>query len=360
MFTLLSGPFHPHLESTLVETVQRIKAADSRTPFAIVVPSESLRRRLQWLLCVEHGFALFDVHFLTFHQLALRVDTERRAVGQPETPIPSFELVGDFFYEYLLSNILQQDSSASNPFVLRRATLGLSPALWRTIQDVQEAQVEPGVVLRGLQEGLFDEAAIERLRGVFGHQAMLQVWSEQLGVGLPDDLTHSVLPWIAESPFIAKLSSVHYYGFYDITQVQLSLLEEVARATAVTVFSPLLQGEASKFAQRFLDRHLLKAGVVHQSVQGISESVSSDPVKGWSPQVQVVNAVGPEGELTFTCKAIVKHVEEKGYAWHEIGVVARNLEPYLSSIPRIFEAHHIPFSTTLTRPILEEQRLRLL
>ena len=354
MFTLLSGPFHPHLESTLVERVQRIKTADPRTPFAIVVPSESLRRRLQWLLCVEHGFALFDVHFLTFHQLALRLDAERRAVSPFGAPVASLELVGDFFYEYLLSNILQLDSSASNPFALRRATVGLSPALWRTIQDVQEAQVEPTVVLRGLQEGLFDEAAIERLRGVFGHHARLQAWSEQLGVGLPDDLTHSVIPWIAQSPFLAKLSSVLYYGFYDITQVQLSLLEEVACAKAVTVFFPLLQGEPSQFAQRFLDRHLLKAGVVHQSVQGIRESVSLDPVKGWSPQVHVVNAVGPEGELTFTCKAIVKHVEEKGYAWHEIGVVARNLEPYLSSFPRIFEAHHIPFSTTGTRPILEE------
>ena len=354
MFTLLSGPFHPHLESKLVETVQRIKAADPRTSFAIVVPSESLRRRLQWLLCVEHGFALFDVHFLTFHQFALRLDAERRAVSRFGAPVASLELVGDFFYEYLLSNILQQDSSASHPFTLRRTTLGFSPALWRTIQDVQEAQVEPGVVLRGLQEGLFDEAATERLRGVFGHHARLQAWSEQLGVGLPDDLTHSVIPWIAESPFIAKLSSVLYYGFYDITQVQLSLLEEVARAKAVTVFFPLLQGEASQFAQRFLDRHLLKAGVVHQSVQDSRESWSSEPVKGWSPHVHVVNAVGPEGELTFTCKAIVKHIEEKGYAWHEIGVVARNLEPYLSSFPRIFEAHRIPFCTTVTRPILEE------
>ena len=30
MFTLVSGPFSPHLESALVETVQQIKSADSR------------------------------------------------------------------------------------------------------------------------------------------------------------------------------------------------------------------------------------------------------------------------------------------------------------------------------------------
>jgi len=354
MFTLLSGPFHPHLESALVETVQRIKAAGSRTSFAIVVPSESLRRRLQWLLCVEHGCALFDVHFFTFHQLALRLDAERRAVSSPGATVPAIELVGDLFYEYALSIILQQDRSASHPLALHAEPLGFSSALWQTVQDLQEAQVDPIVVLRGLQEGLFDETTTEHLQGILGLHAVLQTWSAQLGVGLPDDLSNSVIPWIAQSPFISKLAAVIYYGFYDITQVQLSLLEEVARATAVTVFFPLLKGEASRFAQRFFDQHLLKAGVVHQSVQ---DSVGLSPletVKDWTPQVQAVNAVGPEGELTFICKTIVQQVEQMGYAWHEIGVVARTLEPYASFLKRIVDAHQIPFGTTATRPLLEE------
>ena len=354
MFTLLSGLFHPHLESTLVETVQRIKAADSRSPFALIVPSESLRRRLQWLLCVENECALFNVHFLTFHQFALRLDAERRAVSPSEAPVPSLELVGDLFYEYALSLMLQQDRSAANPFALRAESSGLCPALWRTIQDLQEAQVEPSVVLRGLQEGLFDEIATERLHRVLGLHAVLHTWSDQLGVGLPDDLSNSVIPWITQSPFISKLSAVIYYGFYDITQVQLSLLEEVARATAVTVFFPLVKGQASQFAQRFFDRHLLKAGVLHLSAPDNHGSSSQEQAKSWSPKIRVVNAVGPEGELTFTCKAILHHVEQTGYAWHEIGVVARNLDGYLPFLRRIFDAHRIPFWTTATNPLLEE------
>lgn len=239
MFTLLSGPFHPHLEFKLVEAVEQIKAADAQAPLAIVVPSESLRRRLQWLMCVEHECALFNTHFLTFHQLGLRLAAERRAISPPGPLVSSLDLVGDFFYEYALSVILQRDSSASNPFALRTDSSGLLPALWRTIHDLQEAQVDPHVVRRGIEEGLFDEAATERLQGVIQLHAMLQAWNEQLGVGLPDDLTRSIIPWIAHSPFIGKLSSVFYYGFYDITQVQLSLLEEVARAAPVTIFSPL-------------------------------------------------------------------------------------------------------------------------
>jgi ATP-dependent helicase/nuclease subunit B len=354
MFTLLSGPFHPHLESTLVETVQRMKAADPRTPFALIVPSESLRRRLQWLLCVENECALFNVHFLTFHQFALRLDAERRAASPSGAPASSLELVGDLFYEFALSIILHQDRFLSNPFALRAESSGICPALWRTIQDLQEAQVEPSVVLRGLQEGLFEKTATERLQGVLELHAVLQTWSGQLGVGLPDDLSSSVIPWITQSPFISRLSAVIYYGFYDITQVQLSLLEEVARATAVTVFFPLIKGQAFQFAQRFFDRHLLKAGVLHQSVPNSAGSSPQGQVQSWSPKTQVVNAVGPEGELTFTCKAILQHVEQMGYAWHEIGVVARNLDTYLPFLRRIFDAHRIPFWTTVNKPLLEE------
>ena len=354
MFTLLSGPFHPHLESKLVEVVQQMKAVDPRIPFAIVVPSESLRRRLQWLLCVENECALFNVHFLTFHQFALRLDAEQRAVSSSEAPVPSLELVRDLFYEYALSIILQQDRSVANLFAWRAESSGLCPALWRTIQDLQEAQVDPSVVLGGLQESLFDEIATERLQGVLRLHAVLRTWSDQLGVGLPDDLSHSVIPWIARSPFISQLSAVIYYGFYDITQVQLSLLEEVARATVVTVFFPLIKGQASQFAQRFFDRHLLKAGVLHLTIPDSPGSSPQEQIKSWSPKIQVVNAVGPEGEITFTCKAILHHVEQTGYAWHEIGVVARNLDSYLPFLRRIFDAHRIPFWTTATKPLLEE------
>ena len=359
MFTLLSGPFHPHLEFKLVEAVEQIKAADAQAPLAIVVPSESLRRRLQWLMCVEHECALFNTHFLTFHQLGLRLAAERRAISPPGPLVSSLDLVGDFFYEYALSVILQRDSSASNPFALRTDSSGLLPALWRTIHDLQEAQVDPHVVRRGIEEGLFDEAATERLQGVIQLHAMLQAWNEQLGVGLPDDLTRSIIPWIAHSPFIGKLSSVFYYGFYDITQVQLSLLEEVARAAPVTIFFPLFKGDTARFAQRFFDRHLLKAEAVHYDYAANVESSITPPIQNWMPQVQVVNAVGAEGELTFACKVITQQVEKAGAAWHEIGVVARNLDPYRSSIPRIFDAYRIPFGTTATRPLLEEPVAKL-
>jgi ATP-dependent helicase/nuclease subunit B len=354
MFTLLSGPFHPHLESALVETVQQIKSADRRAPLAIIVPSESLRRRVQWLLCVEHACALFDLHFLTFHQLALHLHTERLALRPLEARDSSIDLVGDFFYEYLLAVLLEQGGQSVKPFAHLEGSSGIRQSLWRSLRDLQEAQVEPSLALRAVEEGLFDEIATERLRGLLGLQAALTAWSRQLGVGLPEDLVNSVIPWVASSPFMAGLSTVIYYGFYDITQVQLSLLEEVARASSVKVFFPLADHPAYRFAQRFLDRHLLKAGVLHQPVQVTHESFGMRNQTSLTPAVQVVNVIGAQGELSFTCKAILHAVETTGHAFFEIGVVARNLEPYVPCLRRVFDEHRIPFSTTATAPLLEE------
>ncbi|MEE8125310.1 MAG: PD-(D/E)XK nuclease family protein [Nitrospirales bacterium] len=354
MFTLLSGPFHPNLESALVQQVQQIKAADPRAPLAIIVPSESLRRRLQWVLCAEHFCTLFDVHFLTFHQLALYLQAERQAVNPPDDTVPSLALVGDFFYEYLLSVLLEQGGHDTGPFAERKGSSGLRQALWRTIRDLREGQVEPNIALQALQEGLFDPIVGNRLRGVLSLHAALHTWSHQLGVGLPDDLANSVLPWVADSPFIARLSEVLYYGFYDITQVQLSLLEEVARAGTVTVYFPLVDEPAYRFAHRFMDRYLLKGGVVHRAVQAEDVPLSMRKTTDAIPTVHVVNAFGAQGELIYTCKAIRHLVETTGYAFYDVGVVARNLEPYLSDLRRIFDDHRIPFSTTATRPLLEE------
>ena len=354
MFTLLSGPFSPHLESALVETVQQIKAADRCAPLAILVPSESLRRRVQWLLCAEHACALFNLHVLTFHQFALHLHAERAAWGSPEAGVPSFELVGDFFYEYLLAVLLEQGGQPVAPFVDLKSSSGLRQAVWRSLRDLLEAQVEPSVALRAVEEGLFDEIAVARLRGLLGLQEALGIVSRQLGVGTPEDLANSVIPWVADSPFLAKLSTVMYYGFYDITQVQLSLLEEVARTSSVKVFFPLTDQPAYQFAQRFVDRHLLKAGVVHQPLQVRREPFGLGNQTASSPSVQVVNVIGCQGELAFTCNAILHAVETTGHTFREIGVVARTLEPYGPLLRRVFEEHRIPFCATATAPLLEE------
>ncbi len=67
------GPFHPHLENALAEEIRRYKAENALLPLLILVPSDSLRRRLKVLLTREQNLFLVNLQLLTFHQLSLRL-----------------------------------------------------------------------------------------------------------------------------------------------------------------------------------------------------------------------------------------------------------------------------------------------
>jgi len=360
MFTLLTGPFHPSLENALVEIVRQFKQADPQVPLSIVVPSELMRRRVQWVLCAEHGLSLFHVSFLTFHQLVLRLQAERALMEgfhQPEES--SLELVNDRFYEWMVPWLLDKLDLCLRSEGSLDHSRGMRQAIWRTIRDLQEAQVDPSVGLRAVEEGVFEAFAHDRLLQIFSLQAAVGQWSRHLKVGLPDDLTQSILSWVARSPFLLRQAHVLYYGFYDLTQIQLSLLEEVSRARPVKVFFPLETGPASQFAQRFLERYLLKGSVEHLSLRPDAQEIAHGSVRSAFSSKYVVSAIGEQGELLFACKTILQLVETQGYAFHEIGIVARNLEVYSPIMNRLFQEHRVPFCTTATQPFLDDPWAKL-
>ena len=73
MLKVVTGRFHPSLETAFVELIRRLKTADAWSHIAVVVPSTPLLDRLRRLLAIDHRLSLLNVHLLTFHQLALRV-----------------------------------------------------------------------------------------------------------------------------------------------------------------------------------------------------------------------------------------------------------------------------------------------
>ena len=132
----------------------------------IVVPSDILRRRVQWLLCVEHQLPLIDVHFLTFHQLALRLYEEQTLFNQDDS-VSQIELVQDVFFEHLLRTIAISDTSPLSGSPLSGLLTGSWTALWRTIRDLKEATVDPTIILQGIGEGLFEEDERDTLQTLF-------------------------------------------------------------------------------------------------------------------------------------------------------------------------------------------------
>ena len=109
MLRLVTGQFHPTLETQLVHDLRALKAGHPEAAVALVVPSDQLRRSLKQLLVVKQGLALLNVHILSFHQLALQLDRERRTAARGAGAERRIELVTDMFFERLLQHLAQRN-----------------------------------------------------------------------------------------------------------------------------------------------------------------------------------------------------------------------------------------------------------
>jgi ATP-dependent helicase/nuclease subunit B len=121
MQTIL-GPFHPFLEDALVDEILRFKQANLMNPLLVLVPSDTLRRRIKILLSRERGLALLNVQLLTFHQLSLQLYAEAEA----ELP----ELRDDLFLEEVVRQLIRTRQPSAEPFSAIEDRVGGCAALW--------------------------------------------------------------------------------------------------------------------------------------------------------------------------------------------------------------------------------------
>ncbi|MBA3753489.1 MAG: PD-(D/E)XK nuclease family protein, partial [Nitrospira sp.] len=362
MLRLVTGPFHPTLESALVHDLQVMKAHDPLAGVALVVPSDQLRRSLKRLLALTHDLSLLNVHIFSFHQLALHLDRERLVCeslsGKTTRRIA---LVTDVFFEQLVQHLGQRNVPQTEALRLSQLHPGAWAALWASLRDLKDATMDSAVVLRAVEEEQFDPEDREKLKGLFILYAALQESRAALGVGSPDDLAALVTDFVPVSPFLRSLTRICYYGSYDLTQTQLTLVEALSAAVPVTIYFPLDQQPAYEFARQFLERHLYPlAGGSEDTAPAAPDDAVSHHERKANVSVEVRNTAGIEDELTLVCKQILSLVETNGYAFDEIGVVGRTLVPYQTVLKRTFDQHRIPFVSTATLPLLQEPAVKAL
>ncbi|MCS6896533.1 MAG: exodeoxyribonuclease V subunit gamma [Nitrospira sp.] len=352
MLKVVTGRFHPTLESALVDRIRRRKADDPLRPLAIVVPSNQLADRIRTLLAVEHQLSLLNLHILTFHQLALRLADERRAGHS----LP--RIVDDLFFEQMIRYLVCRKLSDYGPLQRLGRTAGTWGALWATVRDLKDALIDPDYMMRGLREGYFEQEDREWLEALVALYAAVKEFGRILEVGTQNDLAERLTSLVPTSSFLQPLQEVLYYGFYDLTQVQLSFFEAVSRAKDTTLFFPLEDDPAYDFARRFFDRCIgpLIAAV---DVEEASKGASSVGI-GQEVQLSVWNVIGVQEELAATCRTILELVENNGYRFDDIGVVARSLDPYAPHVRSIFDRHRVPFYTTASLSLIEEPAGKLI
>ncbi|MBD0315562.1 MAG: exodeoxyribonuclease V subunit gamma, partial [Nitrospiraceae bacterium] len=342
----MTGRFHPHLECSLVDHIRRAKARDPVAPLAVLVPSSHLIERLRRLLAIEQGLSLLNVHLLTFHQLALRLADEAR---EQVDAAPAVRVADELFFEQLVRHIVRSGLPGLTALEHIGYSSGTWSALWSTVRDLKDAGVDPVSALRGLKEGYFDRDESRWLQALFSLYGAVKQAGAMLKVGTADDLAESLLPSVPVSRFVATVKEAFYYGFYDLTQLQLSFFEALSKTVPTTLFFPLEPQRSFRFAQRFFDRYI--EPLIPASDQ-LVRLADQDLVAMRRPAVAVRSVIGVDEELASTCRQILDLVETNGYRFDDIGVVARTLDPYRPALHAIFERHRVPFRCTTGRPLM--------
>ncbi len=360
MLHVVTGLFQPDLEHALASDLRSVTTPPS-SPCLVLVPSESLRTHLKWVFCIEKGLPLFNVHLLTFHQLAARLLEEQgRQVAA--------RLRGEsFFREWVHQRLRKRDTDFAGLNELASMPGGWA-ALWATLKDLKDARVDADAVLEAFGQSPF--SADRRLHAVI---RLYRTWCENQGrhsLYDHDDVAVLALDLVSESSWLRQQTHIFYYGFYDLTQGQLDLFQTIVRQYPATLYFPLLdQHPAFRFAQQFFDQHVrgLATGTIEHKVETASpfrnlfdpspESRSHNPQSTiHNPQsaiqsCRLITVSGANDEIDVVAKEILALVQERRIPFHDVGVVGRTLTGYEDVLPRVFSAHGIPFQATLRRPL---------
>ena len=354
------GPFHPNLENALVEAISQRKKVDLLCPLLILAPSDLIRRRLKILLSRERGLALLNVQLLTFHQLSLRLNGE--CGGTPT------ELHSDLFLEETLRQIIRTSQPGAERFTGVEERAGGCAALWQTLRDLRDGLVDPALALAALGEGHFSQRTGERTAQLLTLLQTLQNFCDRQNIEDLSDLDRRATEQAPSSPFLQQFAEIFYYGFYDLTQIQLDFFRAVTSHYPTRLFFPLLTAkpghDAWNFAARFYERyvqghaaelagdsdspHTLPANA--RLFDGDKGRSYAKPNKQW--QCKLVNTFGIEDEVATAAKEILWLVDDGQLAFNEIGVVARSLESYGTVIRDCFTQHRIPLAGRLEEPLV--------
>ena len=367
MQTIL-GPFHPQLENALLEEIHKRKAADPFSPLLILLPSDSLCSHLKILLTRERGASFVNLSLLTFHQLHSRLLAEKDGLRLPA-------LRDDLFFEEVLRHTLRTRQPGTEAFEGIDERVGGCVALWQTLRDLKDAMVDPELALDALQEGHFGRHTGDRIKNLLTLFQTLNHFCHQSGIQGYAEWQKRATEQVPASLFLKQFAHIFFYGFYDLTQIQLDFFYAVTQSLPTSLFFPLFlaapRHEAWSFAERFFQRYIHGRGSRDSAVINLldapqrpkrgapamrlfdptPERTGAHPPGPWA--CKIFSTFGAHDEIATVAKEILDLVAHEGRTFEEIGVVARALDPYRSIIKDVFNRHGIPLAGSLEEPLLQ-------
>jgi ATP-dependent helicase/nuclease subunit B len=334
LLTVRTGLPCPDLESALRAELKEHAARGDFSRLALIVPSRETRRGLRLLIGREWGLSCLGLHLLTAYDFALEI-----LAGSEDRPA---HIAPQGLLAVLVRELVRSGSFAELGPIAE--THGGPGALLASMRTLYEAGVPAGRSGGGKVEILRLYSAFEAER-------------KQRGLAVPADAAVVAAGCLTSSPFLKQLSGAVYWGFYDMTGVQLGLLQALAQVLPVSFYLPAFEAPAGEFSAKFLESAL--APIANQVVAAPLEPVrsplepaitgifGSEEGLGSPPElpVRITSVSGGEAELRAAAREVLRLAEEGDgpVPFDQIAVVARSLESYAPWLESVFGEHCIPF-----------------
>jgi ATP-dependent helicase/nuclease subunit B len=232
---------------------------------------------------------------------------------------------------------------------------------------LRDGSVDPTVALEALREGQFSRRANERTSELLLLYRTFQEFCREQNIADHSNLFRAATDRVPFADFLSQFSQIFYYGFYDLTQIQIDFFHTVTRHYPATLFFPLLVAKPGhqgwRFAEKFFERYIqghatepadeTSAGTPLPALARLFDDQSGRSYKKLSARwhCRVSSSFGIHDEVSMTAKEVLRLVEDQKMSFHDIGVVARSLDSYGSVVRSIFDQHRIPLAGALEQPL---------
>ncbi len=332
MFTLSTGSYAA-LEKALLADLQDARKASPLDPLLVVSPSARLLDRLQRRLAAQGAF--LNIHFLTFYALAEQLLKDRPNPGQDrivKDPVLFHEALRLLFQT---PGVLSE-KTVSAFHVRGGIAKGLPSALAETLRDLRDSGMRYKDAAEAALEGhLGPEGA--RAAPLLELNAVLTHFLIQKGLRTRADQIRRAAEATAQGhSWIQAQKTIFLYGFYDLTGVQLDLVQALAGHPDARVYFPYEEGDS---VYAFTDKTLQDI-----SVKASERTVLPSPAPA-ATQVELWTTSGTQDEVWLAAKKILQ-TNAAGIPFSEMALVVRSLPPYASLIECLFKTHAIPYLMT--------------
>lgn len=244
---------------------------------------------------------------------------------------------------FKLKDFLQRHNFNASP--------GYIQALQASFMDMQNALIMPGDLLK--IEELDSSLSSKELKNlIFLYQNYLNLTAQE-GKSSYKDFFLTALENIETSKYLSQFKQIIFYGIYDWTSLQYDILKAIGQNYPTALFFPYEEIPSYKYIKDFYLANILGLATTHKKLNAPASKLEAfakhlfEPAeteqKTYSAPIKIIDTSGLLGQVQSAAKEVLL-LHKQGFAYKDIALCARSLEPYKNFLIRVFTQHDIPIN----------------